>query len=74
MFVDAERRKRREIDEHDRAEHGPTRAVPCDWTRNRPIRMTIAIGMTSGSSAGLTTVRPSTADRTEIAGVIIASP
>ncbi len=36
--------------------------------------MTTEIGSTSGSKAGLTIVRPSTADSTEIAGVIIASP
>ena len=36
--------------------------------------MTIAIGMTSGSRLAWTTVSPSTAERTEIAGVIIASP
>ena len=36
--------------------------------------MPIAIGMTSGWSPASTSVSPSTADRTEIAGVIIASP
>ena len=46
----------------------PTLAVPRDWTRNRPIRMPIEIGMTSGCSPDWTMVRPSTAERTEIAG------
>ena len=32
------------------------------------------MGSTSGSSPDLTMVRPSTAESTEIAGVIIASP
>ena len=32
------------------------------------------MGITSGSSPGLTTVSPSTADNTEIAGVIMLSP
>ena len=52
----------------------PTFAVPWDWIANRPIRMAIAVGMTKGVKPGLTVFRPSTADSTEIAGVIIESP
>ena len=63
-----------EIDDHDRPEQAPTRAVPRDWIANRPTRMPIAIGTTYGSKPGSTVVRPSTADSTEIAGVIIESP
>ena len=36
--------------------------------------MPMAMGITHGSNAALTVVSPSTADRTEIAGVIIESP
>ena len=36
--------------------------------------MTIAIGMTNGVNPELTVSRPSTADKTDTAGVIIASP
>ena len=52
----------------------PTLAVPRDWTRNTPNRMAIETGMTSGCNLASATVSPSTADSTEIAGVIIASP
>ena len=36
--------------------------------------MPTAIGMTKGAKPALTVVRPSTAERTEMAGVIIESP
>ncbi len=55
-----------------------TLAVPWDCTRNRATRMVrlmtiTTAGVTSWAMAG--TVRsPSTADSTEIAGVIMASP
>ena len=52
----------------------PTLAVPRDWMRNKPIRMAMAVGTTNGSNPGWTVVSPSTADRTEIAGVIMLSP
>ena len=52
----------------------PTLAVPRDWMKNRPIRMAIAVGITKALNPGLTVVSPSTADSTEIAGVIIESP
>ena len=52
----------------------PTRATPRDWIKNRAIRMATAIGRTSGRKLDWTTVSPSTAESTETAGVIIASP
>jgi hypothetical protein len=52
----------------------PTVAVPRLWTRNNATRITAAIGTTRCSSDGWTTSRPSTAESTEIAGVIIESP
>ncbi len=52
----------------------PTASVPRFWTANSPTRMTIAAGMTNGARPGFTVSRPSTAESTETAGVIIASP
>lgn len=52
----------------------PMRAVPLRWTANRPMRITIEIGITQSSRLDVATAVPSTADRTEIAGVIIPSP
>ena len=51
----------------------PTRAVPMRCAANSNTRITTVIGMTSDSSSGSTTRRPSTADSTEIAGVIMLS-
>ena len=51
-----------------------TPAVPRRWTENSTIRMTTVAGSTNGSSCGSTCLRPSSADMTEIAGVMIASP
>ncbi len=51
-----------------------TRAVPLLCTTNSPTRITTAMGRTKGSNAGDAVFRPSTADSTEIAGVITASP
>ncbi|MNT71771.1 hypothetical protein D3C72_2102960 [compost metagenome] len=52
----------------------PIRAVPCFWIRNRPISSTTVIGTTQWPTPGRATSRPSTADSTEIAGVIMLSP
>ena len=52
----------------------PTAPVPKRWMANSAVRMASAIGMTSDSSEGDTTCRPSTAERTEMAGVIMPSP
>ena len=72
---DAERRQRREIDQHDRAEHraDPRGAARLDQEQadqddDRDRHDERLAGRAS------TMVSPSTADRTEIAGVIIASP
>jgi hypothetical protein len=54
--------------------NAPTFAVPLRWMKKSPIRITSAAGTTMRSSAGSMTVMPSTADSTEIAGVMIASP
>ncbi len=51
-----------------------TRAVPKRWKKKRPMMMITVIGTTQLASCGSTTSTPSTADRTEIAGVMIASP
>ena len=51
-----------------------TRAVPKRCTMNSPIRITTVIGTTQGVRRGSTTSRPSTAESTEMAGVMIASP
>ena len=64
----------REPDRHDRPNRRPTAPVPKRWIANSTVRITSVIGTTSVSSAAPTTSRPSTAERTEIAGVIIPSP
>ena len=50
------------------------RAVPWLCTANSPIRIARLMISTNGSNIGVTRLRPSTAESTEIAGVIIASP
>ena len=52
----------------------PTVAVPCRCTRNRPVMMTAVSGTTSSARPGSTTLSPSTAESTEMAGVIMLSP
>ncbi len=52
----------------------PTAPVPKRWMTNNAVRIVSAIGTTSESSDGETTSSPSTADSTEIAGVIMPSP
>ncbi len=49
-------------------------AVPRCWMANRTMRMITAIGITHFSNAGVATSKPSTADSTEMAGVISPSP
>ena len=48
--------------------------VPKRWTENSAIRIASVIGMTKSFSPGAATSSPSTADSTEMAGVIIPSP
>ena len=52
----------------------PTAAVPQRWTAKRGHRMTSANGTTSADRAGAATSRPSTAESTEMAGVMTLSP
>src|SRR5688572_13114545 len=51
-----------------------TPAVPNRCTENTPMISTTVTGTTQGARLGATTVTPSTADSTEMAGVMIASP
>ena len=51
-----------------------TLAVPRLWAPNRTTRMTIVAGRMYGARSTSTCFSPSSADRTEIAGVIMASP
>ena len=53
----------------------PTLAVPRRWNMNSAIRMRLdTMGTTHGGSSGAATAMPSTAPRTEIAGVMTPSP
>ena len=52
----------------------PSAPVPCAWMANKPTSTAIVIGMIQRSNAGVATDTPSTAESTEIAGVMIASP
>ena len=52
----------------------PTTPVPKRWMKNSPVSTAIAIGSTSEDRLGTATFRPSTAESTEIAGVIMLSP
>ena len=56
------------------AKKAETRAVPCDCTENKTTRMTTVSGKMYGWSALVATVRPSTAESTESAGVIKVEP
>ena len=49
-------------------------SVPRRCTRNSPARMAMLTGMTQSAKALVATSNPSTADSTEIAGVINPSP
>ncbi len=52
----------------------PTREVPWLWMPNSAIRIATVTGTTTDSSAGSATSNPSTADSTDMAGVIMPSP
>ena len=52
----------------------PMAAVPRLWMENRPSRMTAAMDCIQLSTAGAASFTPSTADSTEMAGVIMPSP
>lgn len=66
--MDAQPGQHQEVDDHDRPEQLPMAAVPWDWTENSPIRITTAIGSTNSAKRGFTTVSPSTAESTDMAG------
>ncbi len=52
----------------------PTAPVPSRWIRNRPMMITAVTGSTISRTDGAATSTPSTADSTEMAGVIMLSP
>ena len=52
----------------------PTAPVPCFCTAKSTTRMAQVMGMTAGAREGRTTVSPSIALSTEMAGVIAPSP
>ena len=52
----------------------PIREVPRFWKRKRSTRTAIVIGSTYGFSPGAAISTPSTAERTDIAGVMAPSP
>ena len=52
----------------------PTLPVPFIWMENSPIRMPMVMGTMKCSKLGVAILMPSTADSTEIAGVMMASP
>ena len=71
---DAEHRHHQEPKGHDGTERlaDPRRAA---WLhRNSAIKIATADGSTYGWKAGVTMLRPSSAERTDIAGVIAPSP
>ena len=54
--------------------NSPTRDVPPRWIVNNAMMIAIEIGSTSLLSPGAAIDKPSTADSTETAGVIMLSP
>ncbi len=52
----------------------PIRAVPRFCTQKRPMRIATVSGTTAGFSLSVPTSRPSTALKTEMAGVMTPSP
>ena len=52
----------------------PTRAVPLRWIKKIPTKITMVIGTMYGAKKGVATCKPSTAESTEMAGVMIPSP
>ena len=54
--------------------HRETLPVPRTWMANRPIRMAVVSGSTKRPKLGEASSSPSTADSTEMAGVMMASP
>ena len=52
----------------------PTAPVPSRWARNSTTMIATVMGMTRSDTDGAATSTPSTADSTEMAGVIMLSP
>ena len=52
----------------------PMLPVPWRWMKNSPVSTPMVMGMMNCSKAGVATLMPSTAESTEIAGVMSASP
>ena len=52
----------------------PTRSVPCRWMANTPTSVTTVSGTTYGVNTEVTTLSPSIALSTVMAGVIMPSP
>lgn len=52
----------------------PTVPVPRLWIAKRQTKITTAIGMVYGAKMSVATLRPSTALKTEMAGVMMPSP
>ena len=52
----------------------PIVAVPCRCTRKSPAKIPIAKGMSHWLNIGVAILKPSIAERIEIAGVIMPSP
>ena len=52
----------------------PTTAEPVFCSKNNKTKINIVTGITKRSKSEEITPRPSTADKTEMAGVIMASP
>jgi len=71
---DAENREGGEPEEHHGPKKAPIRPVPFFWMAKRTTRTATDRGITSGARAGLRILSPSTAERTEIDGVIRPSP
>ena len=70
----AERSEDAEIDDHHWGKQRADLGCAAFLITNRKTSSTSAIGMTNRSKRSSTTVSPSTADSTEIAGVIMLSP
>ena len=52
----------------------PMLSVPWRWIRNSPIRITSVTGTMNSPKLGATSLSPSIAESTEIAGVMTPSP
>jgi hypothetical protein len=72
--VEAKRGKHHEVDGHNRPKHGSDACGPPSLCCKERDQDGALIGSTMPLNPGWITVRPSTAERTDMAGVMIASP